>query len=74
MFEKLSITVIFNVPYCPQFNGIENYFYKFKATNKKFLLMCSINDPPYDKMGLIKESIESVSNENATRCLRYVLA
>ena len=26
LFEKLNFTVIFNVPYCPQFNGIESYF------------------------------------------------
>ena len=26
LFEKLNITKIFNVPYCPQFNGIESYF------------------------------------------------
>jgi hypothetical protein len=30
-----------------------------------------INDAPYDTMGLIKQSIESVSNDNATRCVRY---
>ena len=26
LFEKFNITEIFNVPYCPQFNGIESYF------------------------------------------------
>ena len=26
LFESLNITEIFNVPYCPQFNGIEIYF------------------------------------------------
>ena len=26
LFEKLNITEIFNMPYCPQFNGIESYF------------------------------------------------
>jgi hypothetical protein len=26
LFEKINITENFNVPYCPQFNGIENYF------------------------------------------------
>ena len=26
LFEELNITEIFNVPYCPQFNGIESYF------------------------------------------------
>ena len=26
LFESLNITEVFNVPYCPQFNGIESYF------------------------------------------------
>ncbi len=73
-FEKLNITEIFNVPYCPQFNGIESYFSQLKATYKKLLLKCVINDAPYDTIGLIKQSIESISNENATRCVRYALA
>jgi transposase len=38
LFEKLNITEIFNVPYCPQFNGIESYFSQLKATYKKLLL------------------------------------
>ena len=74
LLEKLNITEIFNVPYCPQFNGIESYFSQIKATYKKLLLKCVINDAPYDKIGLIKQSIQSVSNENATRCVRYALA
>jgi transposase len=74
LFEKLNITEIFNVPYCPQFNGIESYFSQLKATYKKLFLKCVINDAPYDTIGLIKQSIKSVSNENATRCVRYALA
>ncbi len=74
VFEKLNITEIFNVPYCPQFNGIESYFSQVKATYKILLLKCVINVAPYDTIGLIKQSIESISNENATRCVRYALA
>jgi transposase len=74
LFEKLNIIEIFNVPYCPQFNGIESYFFQLKATYKKLLLKCVINDAPFDRIGLIKQSIKSVSNENATRCVRYALA
>jgi transposase len=74
LFKKLNITEIFNVPYCPQFNGIESYFSQLKATYKKLLMKCVINDAPYDTNGLIKQSINSVSNENATRCVRYALA
>jgi hypothetical protein len=74
LFEKLNITEIFNVPYCPQFNGIESYFSQIKATYKKLFLGKVIKEAPYDTMSLIKQSIQSVSNENATRCVRYALA
>ena len=74
LFEELNITEIFNVPYCPQFNGIESYFSQVKATYKKLLLQCVIKEANYDTMGLIKQSIENISNENATRCVRYALA
>ena len=73
-FEEWNIAEIFNVPYFPQFNGIESYFSQIKATYKKLLLNCVIKEAHYDTMGLIKQSIESVSNENATRCVRYALA
>ena len=66
-FEKLNITEIFNVPYCPQFNGIESYFSQLKATYKKLVLKCVINDAPYDTIDLIKQSIESISNENTPK-------
>jgi len=64
LFEKLNITEIFNVPYCPQFNGIESYFSQLKATYKKLLLKYVIKEVHYDTADLIKQSIESVSNEN----------
>ena len=54
--------------------SIESYFSQLKATYKKLLLECAIKDAPYDTMGLIKQSIESVSNENVTRFVRYALA
>ena len=57
LFEKMNITEIFNVPCCPQFNGIESFFSLVKATYKKLLLKCVINDAAYDTIGLIKQSI-----------------
>ena len=74
LFESLNITVVFNVPYCPQFNGIESYFSQIKATYKKMLLKCVIEEVPYDTVSLIKESIQSISDENVKRCVRYALA
>jgi len=64
LFEKLNITEIFNVPYCPQFNGIESYFSQVKATYKKHLLKYVMKDIHIDTSTLIKESIASVSEEN----------
>ena len=74
LFEELNITEIFNVPYCPQFNGIESYFAQVKATYKKLLLQHVISEVHVDTMDLIKWSLERVSSETATRCVRYALA
>jgi hypothetical protein len=53
LFEELNITEIFNVPYCPQFNGIESYFSQIKATYKKLFLGQVIKEAQYDTMSLI---------------------
>ena len=74
LFEELNITEIFNVPYCPQFNGIESYFAKVKATFKKLLLQHMIKDVHVETKDLIRWSIERVSSETATRFVRYALA
>ena len=74
LFESLNITEVFNVPYCPQFNGIESYFSQVKAAYKKILLQLVIKEAPYDTVSLIKESIQSISDENVKRCVRYALA
>lgn len=57
LFEELNITEIFNVPYCPQFNGIESYFSQVKAYYKKHLLQWVIKGATYDTISLIKQSI-----------------
>ena len=38
VFKALNITPIFNIPYSPQFNGIESYFSLLKAEYKGLLL------------------------------------
>ena len=38
LYKSLSITPIFNIPYSPDFNGIESYFSLVKASYKKLLL------------------------------------
>ena len=36
--ERLNIIPIFNIPYSPDFNGIESYFSLVKAEYKKLVL------------------------------------
>ena len=74
LFEALNVTEIFNVPYYPQFNGIESYFAQVKATYKKLLLQYVMKEVHVDTMDLIKRSIERVRSETATRFVRYALA
>ena len=38
LFQELQVTPIFNIPYSPQFNGIESYFSLLKNEYKKLLL------------------------------------
>ncbi len=37
-YERLNIIPIFNIPYSPDFNGIESYFSLVKAEYKKLVL------------------------------------
>jgi hypothetical protein len=38
VYAELDMVVIYNVPYSPQFNGIESYFSLLKGEYKKLLL------------------------------------
>jgi len=60
LFEQLNITEIFNVPYCPQFNGIESYFSLVKAQYKKLLLHAVIKGSDIDTVGLIETAVKNV--------------
>ena len=64
------MTPIFNVPYSPQFNGIESYFSLVKGEYKKLLLKYLILNQKFDVNALIKKSIDLVSNEKAMNCAR----
>ena len=71
MFEKLNITEIFNVPYCPQFNGIESYFSLVKAQYKKLLLQQVIKGSEIGTEGMIKMAVASVDQDQVKRCVEY---
>jgi DDE superfamily endonuclease len=60
LFERLNITEIYNVPYCPQFNGIESYFSLVKAQYKKLLLHAVIKGSDIDTVSMIKTAVKNV--------------
>ena len=71
LFEKLNITEIFNVPYCPQFNGIESYFSLVKAQYKKLLLQQVIKGSDVGTENMIKMAVASVDQDQVKRCVEY---
>ena len=56
LFKVLKITPIFNIPYSPQFNGIESYFSILKNEYKKLLLERVMRGDLVDAVTLIKTS------------------
>jgi transposase len=69
-YERLNIKPIFNVPYSPQFNGIESYFSLLKGEYKKRLMQKSLNDNKLKIVDIIKTSINQVADEKTRRCIR----
>jgi len=53
IFEQLNITEIYNIPYSPQFNGIECYFAQVKAYYKKLLLQYVVKGIHADTADLV---------------------
>ena len=53
-YTKYKITPIFNMPYSPQYNGIESYFSLVKSQYKNLLLKVLLADLTFDPVRLIK--------------------
>jgi hypothetical protein len=51
------MTPIYNVPYSPQFNGIESYFSLLKGEYKKLLLKYLVKGQAFEVTDLIKQSL-----------------
>ena len=68
--KRLKITDVLNVPYSPQFNGIESYFSILKCEYKERLLQRVMKGAETDTVELIKESIENVSDDKTRNCAR----
>ena len=67
--KRLDITLIFNMPYSPDFNGIESYFSLVKARYKKLVLQRLLKGLEIDAAPLIRQSIAGVTNDKIMRCV-----
>ncbi len=67
--ERLRVKQIFNVPYSPDFNGIESYFSLVKAEYKKRILQQLMKGIRPDSSSLIKESIINIEKEKVQKCV-----
>ena len=69
-YERLNITPVFNVPYSPQFNGIESYWSILKQHYKKLLLYHLMHEQPVDSVDLIESSVKRVPAQLVKNCAR----
>ena len=67
--KRLKARPIFNVPYSPDFNGIETYFSLLKGEYKKLILERLIKGIKVDSSSMIEQSIQKVDKEKAKRCV-----
>ena len=58
--KLLKVRPIFNVPYSPDFNGIETYFSLLKGEYKKLILERLIKGIKVDSSSMIEQSIQKV--------------
>ena len=58
--KRLKARPIFNVPYSPDFNGIETYFSLLKGEYKKLILEKLIKGIKIDSSSMIVQSIQKV--------------
>ena len=56
--EELKIHPIYNIPYSPDFNGIESYFSQVKGEYKKRWMQLYVNGEPIDPEAIIRQILE----------------
>ncbi|TNV71416.1 hypothetical protein FGO68_gene5467 [Halteria grandinella] len=71
LFKELGISPIFNIPYSPQFNGIESYFSLLKGEYKNLLLQRIMKGQSVDAVQLIKQATEMVDPVKVKKCVQY---
>ena len=67
--KRLKVRPIFNVPYSPDFNGIETYFSLLKGEYKNLILERLIKGIKVDSSSMIVQSIQKVDQEKVKRCV-----
>jgi transposase len=69
ILSSLDIVPIFNVPYSPQFNGIEYVFSQLKAAYKKILLEALVEGSNLDRVSLIRQAIGELDKGMISNCI-----
>jgi hypothetical protein len=72
-YKRLNINAIFNMPYSPDFNGIESYFSLVKAEYKKLALQSLMRGEQIQAVPLVERSVNSIDNEKVKRCAKFGL-
>ena len=69
ILNSLDIIPIFNVPYSPQFNGIEYVFSQLKAMYKKKLLEALVEGSNIERVSLIRKAIGELDKGMIINCI-----
>ena len=65
MATALGIKLIFNMPYCPQYMGIELFWQSVKHSYKKRVGSYRVNDEIYSNVELVKELLTTAGEQVA---------
>ena len=69
--EELKIPLCFNLPYKPEFNGIEEVFSLVKRNYKREKLNTLVNKVNKETKTMIKEAFESVKHLHIQNCITH---
>ena len=67
--QDLNITPIYNIPYSPDFNGIESYFSLVKGQYKNIWMQQYIKEEPVDSATIIEQIIANLSVDSIKSCI-----
>ena len=67
-YEDHNILPIWNVPYSPQYNGIESYWSLVKHEYKNLLLKEMIRKNEFKSADLVEQSIKKIKKEFIVSC------